>query len=382
MSRRTERMAEAAAAASEAGRVLQQRQQEARVDPVETPQPEAQTPEPESRRNDDPPRRIEPRNDPRTRAMEAVLASREQQMNAPAQEDETETPPASETPSASGAAPQQAAGAIETPAPAPVVETVKVKVDGEEFDVPKAEVEEFGGVKAYQIMKAADNRLRKANELIAQNRQMGELLTRQALQTLQPPREPQVNPAQAALQKLAAARFGTDEEYADAMQEYNAAVAPRGMDSNLIVTQATLSIKHDAALAKFKADFPDLVMNPMLGELVTLQVNKRLAPFMTPAGPDWQKLSSVDFQEVYSTIGNQVRSVAAPRPPQAQPHASPTTGTPSQVPSEREARKASIVNLPTAAARAETPTEKELTPEEARKEAILSMKKARGIPVG
>lgn len=373
MSRRSERRAQeaaeqanAAALASEAGRVLQQRAQERQA------QAEPQS-EPPNKEIVNP---VETRDEPRRLALEEIeereAREREKEAAQPAPEVTPEPEPAPEP------APEPVAAAPE-PAPEPVPEMVKVKVDGEEFEVAKAEVDEAGGVKAYQIMRAADNRLKKANEIVAHNRQLQEQITQLALRSLQTPQQvaPQTTPEQ-WLQKLAAARFGTDDEFASAVNQFVSSKIPQ-FDQNAVITQATTNMRYDIAWAEFKKDFGDIMANPMLADLAMVQINKAMAAYTPNGTPDWQKLSQVDFRQFLSTIGTQIRSVVQ-RPSQPQPSPSTTTGTPSQGQTDREARKASIVNLPAvAAARASQPAEeKPMT----RQEILDEAKKARGIPVG
>jgi hypothetical protein len=86
----------------------------------------------------------------------------------------------------------------------------------------------------------------------------------------------------------------------------------------------------------------------------------------------------IDWQKFYSTIAHEVRGAFGRQSqPAAQP-AAPTGGNPSQPVSEKEARKASITTLPTAAARATPPAEEK---PETREESLNRMRKARGQPV-
>ena len=116
-----------------------------------------------------------------------------------------------------------------------------------------------------------------------------------------------------------------------------------------------------------------MLQNPLLGRLA-FELEKEGVGKMAPNGQvQWNQLANVDFGEFFRNIGNQVRSVSGIRPPQPTENATaPSAGTPSQA-SEREARKASIVNLPTAAARATPPPEPK---PESRADILASMKKA------
>src|SRR6185295_2067396 len=143
---------------------------------------------------------------------------------------------------------------------------------------------------------------------------------------------------------------------------------------NALVTQATVSIKRDNAMEQFKKEFQDVAANPLLSQLVENLERQRLTPYVTNGKPNWGGLAQLDWGNFYRTIGNEVRSVVGPRPSQpaagAATPAAATEGTPSPA-SEKEARKSSIVTLPTASARAELP--KESKPE-SREESLNRMR--------
>lgn len=371
MSRRTERMAEdaaqQAALASEAGRVLQQRAQE-RAKPEEPSIPPPVVEEGGDRRP------VKAFNKVRESAM-AEIEAREERVQPAVETVQRESaeiaasvvPP--ETPPETPPEP-----VVEEP---PKVETVRVKVDGEEFDAPKDEVDAYGGIRAYQIAKANENRLKKTNESVAEVKKL--LAQMQAASVATPP-QPQVSDTQFVQSKLDAIRYGTPEEASAALLEIQQRGRPN-INPMEIVSQASVQIKHDMAYAKFRTDFADVMANPMLAKLVHLQFTESLAPYVQSGHPDWQKLSQFDFSSEFTKIGNQVKSALLPRP--SQPTQPSTTASPPSQPSEKEARKASIVNLPTAAARATPPAEdKPLSPEEERLAAIAAANKARGKQVG
>jgi hypothetical protein len=89
--------------------------------------------------------------------------------------------------------------------------------------------------------------------------------------------------------------------------------------------------------------------------------------------PNWQALATVDFDNHYRMIGNRIRNMFGGKT-QAAPSPTETSKTSA---SEKEARKASIVNLPTAAQRASLPTEDK---PESREEMLNRARKARGLP--
>lgn len=354
MARRSQYQAtDAAKAASEAARVLQQRGQEARNEVVErvpseqvdkTP-PEGWTP-PE-------------RSTVHSQALEEIVAKREKDVVEEPAPEPVEAP--KEEPKAEVA--QEPVAAVETAPEAPKV--VRVKVDGEEFDAPADEVEALGGVKAYQILKASENRFKKSNDVLAEIRKAQAEMLEQAKAQAKP-KEPEITDEQLIVSKLDAIRFGTPEEGAAAFREI-LSKANKPIDANAIIEQAANRIKHDQAVAQFDTEFQDITSNPLLLRLVVSLRNERIP----------QQKGQVDWGTFYRTIGNEVRSVSGK--PTSQPAAQSTTsGIPSQQ-SDKEARKAAaVVTIPTAAARATPPQEEK---EESRADLIKEMRKKRGLPV-
>lgn len=379
MSRRTRAAdAEAAiAAASAAARTLQQRGQEVR----QQADPETEPTKPEATTSPD---RIEKLLGGRThvQAMEEILAKRGIKDEPPAEEPKVEPKPeakpqAEEKPAAE--APAEAPPAEEPTEEAP--QTVKLKVDGEEFDVPQAEVDEAGGEKAWRINKAQENRLKKINEAAAESRAREERMTKLVEAMLQqnaPKPQPKVTDEQFIAERVDKIRFGTPEESAAALREIISRGQPQ-IDQQAIIHQTSANLKHDMADAQFRQEFADVLANPMGQKLSAVLHGEALAPYKQPNGSvNWQALSALDWGLIKRNIGNQLRS-AFGKPSQA---ATTTDKKPADNPSpaaDKEARKASIVNLPKAAARAELPKEdKPLSPEEERAAAFASAKKARG----
>ena len=375
MSRRNNGAAEAAAqAASEAARTLQARQQEVRQErsePATEPKPEPQAERPEGHTPAD---RVEKllKGRTHTQAYDEIVKKRGLDNEPEAAEPAKEEKPASE------AAPTEtitAAPAEVTTEAAPPVKTVRVKVDGEEFDAPEEEVNEAGGLKAYQIQRASENRLKKASEAAASARQSQEQ-TAKLLQDYaarlqaQQPEVPKVSDQQFIAAKLDAVRFGSQEESAAALQEVIQRLTPKPIDQQAVIAQATNQMRHDHAVAEFDKEFSDVAKNPMALRLAVALRSDRLAKL--------DRGTQVDWSGFYRTIGTEVRNAFGTRPSQPAQQTDKKTGNTSQ-PSEKEARKASITTIPTAAARAAAPEpEKELSPEEERKAAIAAMKKARG----
>lgn len=317
---------------------------------------EPQVTQPKQEKSEDRPKREIPRgNQTRAAAMEEIVKRGSPE---PEPEPEAKVEAQPEKPEVEVKA--------ETPVEAP---KVKQKVDGQEYEVTQAELDEAGGERAWRIQKASENRLARANEALAEankvKAEMAEFAKRQA-----PPAPVQSN-QDFIKEKMDVIRFGTPEESAQAMMEV---MSRNNTDPNKIVMQATANFKHESAFAKFRTDFQDVVTNPVLSRLVPQMMQEALSPYVKNGTPDWSGLSQLDWYAEFAKIGNQIRG-AVPRQSQSQPTAA-APGNPSQDKPDKEARKASIVNLPTAGARAALPEEEK---PESREQILESMRKARKI---
>ena len=400
MNRQERRAAEAAQAASDAGRVLQAARQEktdANEPNGDDTQPTAvpkmddtrqrmleglyegrkkaaqKIVEPADMPPGLPPEEVKEPTDEEREAEEVRKATKAREEAAKKQQKADEDKPKTD------AAPQQP---VENVSQAPDVPretstTSKQKVDGVEYDVPLAEIEEAGSEKAWRINKAAQNRLEKANEATAQAKAMQAQVA--AWMQANAPKPAPTPSADELLKTLAANRFGTDEEFASSLKATLGQLIPK-VDENAILLKATASIKRDDANAKFSTEFSDVLANPLVKKLALQMEGEALSPHIQNGQINWTALAQLDWNNFYSTIGTQLRSVIGQR--QSQPTVAPAanaSGNPSQL-SEREARKASIVNLPqAAAARAVAPAEEK---PETREEALNRMRKSRGIPTG
>ena len=237
----------------------------------------------------------------------------------------------------------------------------KVKVDGEEFEVPQSDIDDAGGVRAYRMERASENRLKKANDALAESRRMQAEIARVIQQMA--PKQPTVTDDEFIQSKIDLIRFGTPEESAAAFKEAALRLAP-AMDANNITEQAVMRMQQTIAVDNFKKQFQDIVSNPILLRAAVSLENERKA--LANVNTDWGTF--------YLTIGNEVRNATRPSQPRNE---TPLAGNPSQP--EKEVRKASIVNLPTAAARAELPKEEK---PETREEFIDRIRKKRGLPTG
>lgn len=378
MSRKSREMAsQVAAQANSAAQSAQSVQSESSAEPALEPStsPEVRVEAPIPRL----------RNEPRRLAMEEIeqreLRQKAGDRPAPTVASEEPAPVTEPAPEPVPVAEPGAEPAAE-PAPQPVP-MVKVKVDGQEFEVPQSEIDEAGSVAAYQRERAAENRLEKANRALAETRQLQALIAQHAQATMTPPK-PQLTPAQFIAERMEKVRFGTEEESATAMQEILQFQQP---NIEAITQNAVTTMQKNMAVDNFKKEFQDIVANPLLLQLASTLENQRAARL----GPN------TDWNAFFRGIGNEVRSVTGmsrgtsaaigqSQSTAAQPGvaalaaatAQQATDQTSQAPSEREARKASITNLPTAAARAAMPE----TKPETREDILNQMRKSRGIPVG
>lgn len=321
----------------------------------------------EAQRNDDdaPPLNFVRGNKERESAMDELVRAR-QESATPEPEPEGEPEPTVQA----EATPEPA------PAPAPEPEMVTAKVDGEEFQVPKAEVEEYGGLRAYQMYKAAEKRLAASKEA---EKRMAELLktvdtqVRQPAQPVDPPRKPEdiIRDAVAKIQ------IATPEEGAAALANVLQTLIPKAPDPQQISFQTLMLMRATEAEDRFVKENADLVENPLLKQLVISEKQRRLAEYQS------KKQLPPDWHQFYTAIGSEIRA-AIGRPattpvPAAQTPSQPTSGSAAtDAQAARVQRKASITALPTASARATLPEEQKPP---TRAELLDQMRKARGQPV-
>lgn len=247
----------------------------------------------------------------------------------------------------------------------PEVEMLTVKIDGETFSVPKSEVDEVGGVRAYQTIRAADNRLRKANETLAQTRQMQAYLATLTAQNAPKPEAPKRVTADEAFQAI---RFGTPEEGLSTLNTLIQQAVGKPIDPQQLMRETMVETAKINAAKQFQKEFADISGNPLLYKLAVQIDRERMEEAFRAGhlGPQF------DFPEYFRKIGNEIRGAFGRS---SQPAStSQTASSPSQ-PSDKEARKASIVNLPSSSARAELPAEAK---PETHEEIMNSYRKSRG----
>jgi hypothetical protein len=372
MSRRTDKMASEAAAeanqaavepvsepinpASEAGRVLRAQ----RDKPVEKPEP------------------VTPRHEqnPRNKIYAELVESRKESSDLSQSDTDKPEEIKPEAPAPDAVAP--ASPPVDPPPstePVAAAPTVKVKVDGEEFEVPQSEVDEAGGVQSYRMVKAMENRLKKATDTATEARKTQEQ-TMQLLQSLfQQQRQPQVTPQQAAARKAELVEqmvYGDTQQKLAAYEELSKLNSGQQFDPQQFKQSLKVELAIQSSADKFKSEFADLISNPDILALATIKERQMLDKYNMSNLP-------ASFDTEYRKIGNELRAlVSRPSQPTQVLAETPQPAIPA---TDKEARKSSnIVSLPQASARA-TPKEKEeLTPDQARNKALRDMRRARGQP--
>jgi hypothetical protein len=345
------------------------------------PQPEQPEPsEPEQNEL----RRVHTRNEPRWNAMNEVVErhNKTSGMEPEVPKDEPKAEAKAEAPEAPKAEPEapKVEPKAETPVePEPQVAVTKQVVDGKEYEVPQAEIDEAGGPAAWRKSKAADNRLAEAKETLAESKrtqqQFTQYLQSVAQQQPQQPTQQQVEHQQFLQNRLEYIRQGTPEQAAQALNEILARSVPQ-INPEAIKNQTIMEMRYASGADNFKKEFQDISVNQNLMQYAGFIENQKLAQLRQRGVFNDPRIAmSFDWNEFFRSIGNEVRS--AVRPPQPAPVAQ-TPSQPSQG-SEKEARKASIVNLPSAAARAELPKEEK---PETREDVLNQMRKKRGLHTG
>jgi hypothetical protein len=241
---------------------------------------------------------------------------------------------------------------------------VKVKVDGEEIDVPEDEV-----IRSYQKDSAASKRLEaaaaKMREVEERERALNEREAQLSRQTQAQPdsTEPPPSTDDAAQQFLDAMYEGEGDKAKEALKK----LLPQGrqettqqVDVNAIVPtvaqQVRAQIERDNALEKFSKDYEDIVSDPYLASVADNFLKAEL---------DANKDKT--YGEALEEAGKQTRDWLKKLTP-----------TPSTTRSEILAKKEQIDTVPTTNATSGGIGEQK---EESASETITAMRKARGLPV-
>jgi hypothetical protein len=310
-------------------------------------------------------RRPNPQDNPRNIALAEVaktVAAQHAQAageTAPSIDDEGNvTPPPAETPlnEAAAAVPaEEPAGDPSPETPSPASETApaapppiepekmyKVKVDGQEVEVPgKAIID--AGFRTFQKETAADFRLKMASELLRE----AEAKVRGTPQAI--PEAPAVPKQQekSDAELANALQFGTPEQAAEALSALRGrgAVTPEQVQQ-FAAQQARIAAKDELlfqdAMNFVKTEYADLLANDYLKRLFFVEENRRRAPKERGGEADPRP-----YKDLYKSIGDDLRKAFNLSKPGTSPSGSPT---PPGTAAARQERKAQAVPVPRTAA--------------------------------
>jgi hypothetical protein len=262
---------------------------------------------------------------------------------------------------------EQAPAPVEPVAPA-APEMVTVKIDGEESQVLKSEVDSVGGVAAYQMLKASEKRYEQANR---EKQELAQMLTaaRQMMEQAKP-KEPEKSPDELIREKVLQIQMGTPEEAAAALQSVLEAGRQPQINPVELANQIYEYGVAKSAAQEFKDRNSDLFANPYFAQLAVFMERDKLSK-SKPS--DWKQFYTNLETEFRNALGKPATTQVPSLP--TQQTVQPTSGTVA----DKLARKADIVNLPTAASRVSAPEEpKPLS----RDDRINLLRRARGQPVG
>jgi len=170
-------------------------------------------------------------------------------------------------------------------------EFVTVKVDHEEIQVPKEEVDKAGGVDIYQMKTAYAKRLKELNELTAAAKQ-------QLRQQQEPPPAPQPNQAEVLKQKADELVFGTDEQRIKAYQELR---QPATIPVEAIAENVSRRIEWGNAVKNFAKTNADLLQDRDV-QAIALAREAEFTQAIQASGR-WPS----DFNKFYEDLGTNLR---------------------------------------------------------------------------
>ena len=324
--------------------------------PVATPAPEAAASAPPSSpetHTDDAPVQVKthPRLEDRNNYVEQLAARAEAEILAASPPEE---PPAEEMPDAPAEEPPAAA------------KTRKIKVDGEEQEVPEDKVVE-AGIRALQKESAADRRLQEATEKLTR----AEQLLATAEKRTAPPDKPESPPSgspDADVTALAKAiQFGTEDEVKAAVKTMLDRQVPGRSDATPrpeeVVAVVEQRLEFKSALNKFQTEFKDVWDDPYLRKLA-FDEDDRLQKEINAGNRE-----PMNYLERFAEAGKAVREW---RDRIAQPAGAPKV----DIGADKRDRKAAAGSLPTAGGRA-APTPAPATPSNPT-DIVREMRQARG----
>lgn len=250
--------------------------------------------------------------------------------------------------------------AAANPAPAVAPKKTKIKVDGQEMEVDDDKIRE-AGIKALQKESAADKRLEEAARLRAEAEAT-------VLAARQPqPNQDRVDPPAGGrtvvekltddlfIQAVKTLQYGNEADAVAALKTIVASAVNSGQPESLTVAQTNELLDFRDATKWAHDEYKDILGDPKLKALFVGEEKRlRAAGDMRP------------YREIYTDIGSGLREWKTGLAPAPTPAPAATQS--------RQERKATVVTIPSAAARQPAPqTPKEPTPSEV----VDQMRKAR-----
>jgi hypothetical protein len=209
-----------------------------------------------------------------------------------------------------------------TTEPAPAERMIKVKVDGQEKEVPESWVID-AGIKAVQKESAADRRLEEAT-----------LLLKSAQEAATPKKQPLPEMDEAELANRI--RMGSDEEAQEAVRilQGRDKATPEQI-ADMAEDRVMKKIEFKDAVSWFKSEYKDIVADPYLLNLAISEEAR-----MRESG------DSRGYKDVYKDVGDAISKKLV-----EWKGGKPTVDTST----DKRERKTNIVNLPSASARQAAP---------------------------
>jgi hypothetical protein len=306
---------------------------------------------------DESPREFKRGNPTRSAAYDEIMAARKEKSEAVHEEARPDAAPA---PEPVAAAPEPTPEPAPAPEAEPAPELVEVNIYGQRFQVPKVDVDAAGGKTAYQQMKASEYLFQKTKE---SERKAAEMLA-QVEQRAVPPPAPVRPLMDVVKEQMPKIQFGTPDEAAEAWAAIENAKGT--VDPARIKQEAIQEFFQQSAAQAFIQRNGDVLNDHVNQTLAVLLENSMIRQQGRPR--DWGQF----YSSLEANLRNRLGRPTIAAPSVASP-SQPTSGL-----ADKEARKASIVALPTAATRAAAPeAEKPLT----RDDILARARKARGQPV-
>jgi hypothetical protein len=226
--------------------------------------------------------------------------------------------------------------------PPPAAKTRKIKVDGEEQEVPEDKILD-AGVRALQKESAADRRLQEATEKLTRAEQLLAAAERQSAPSAESESPPSGSPDADVTALAKAIQFGTEDEVKAAVKTMldrqgpgrsNATPPPEDV---VAVVEQRLEFK--SALNKFQSEFKDVWDDPYLRKLA-FDEDDRLQKEIIAGNRE-----PMNYLERFVEAGKAVR--------EWRDRIAGSTGTPKvDISADKRDRKAAAGSLPTAGGRA------------------------------